>query len=184
MLSTPRLMVLALLALLVAVAAAGILWLARSSDPPGSAGQSAPGDWPTYMYDGARSGFNRNETRLSPDNAANLKLLWKRKLGNVLAAQPIVKGDTLYIGSWDGFLYAISRQDGSVRWKVDLGRTTSDKCEPNTAGITSAAAVTDNALYVGGGDQYLSALNPQTGATLWKVKTGDNSPQGGAYNWA
>jgi outer membrane protein assembly factor BamB len=141
-------------------------------------------DWPAYMYDGARSGFNAGETRLSPENAANLKPVWKQRLGNILAAQPIVKGDTAYLGSWDGFLYALNTADGSTRWKKDLGRTTSKLCVPDTAGISSAPHVTDDAIYIGGGDDSLYALNPQTGETIWKFKTGDNSEQGGAYNWA
>src|SRR3712207_3922370 len=53
-------------------------------------------EWPAYMYDGARRGFNSGEKRLSPANASRLKLLWKAQLGNVLAAQPIVKGDVVY----------------------------------------------------------------------------------------
>jgi outer membrane protein assembly factor BamB len=138
------------------------------------------------MYDGARSGFNPGETRLSPDNAKDLKLLWKQKLGegDGLAAQPIVYSNTLYIGSWDGFLYALNTADGSLRWKRDLGRTTSKLCIPETAGITSAPAVTRDALYIGGGDDKLYALNPNTGDVIWTFKTGDNSEQGGAYNWA
>jgi outer membrane protein assembly factor BamB len=126
----------ALLAAVVALLVTGIVLLARLGGALGSGAQDPAGDWPTYMYDGARSGFNRDETRLSPDNAPNLKLLWKRKLGNVLAAQPIVKGDTLYEGSWDGFLYALDTKDGAVRWKRDLGRTTSKRCVPETAGPT------------------------------------------------
>ena len=140
-------------------------------------------DWPAYMYDGGRSGFNAGETRLSPENAANLKLLWKARLGNVLAAQPIVVSDTVYVGSWSGVLHALSTEDGSERWKKELGRTTSNRCAPDEAGISSAPAVTGDALYIGGGDEYFYALNPQTGEELWKFKTGDNSEAGGAYNW-
>ena len=82
------------------------------------------------------------------------------------------------------FLYALRTQDGTIKWKADLGKTTSPKCAPDTAGITSAASATDKAVYVGGGDNYLYALNPQDGKVLWKFNTGDNSPEGGSYNWA
>ncbi|MEO8289194.1 MAG: PQQ-binding-like beta-propeller repeat protein [Chloroflexota bacterium] len=145
----------------------------------------SPDDWPEFMYDGGRSGFNRGETRLSPDNAKDLKLLWRKKVGdgNVVAAQPIVFSNTLYVGSWDGFLYALNPGDGSEIWKKDLGRTTSKMCVPDVAGISSAPAVTKDALYIGGGDDKFYALNPNNGETLWSFKTGDNSEQGGSYNW-
>lgn len=146
--------------------------------------QAATGDWTTYMYDAARSGFNAGETQLSPDNAANLKLTWEVNLSNTVAAQPIVKGDTVYVGAWDGYLYALNKDDGSVKWKANLGQTTSKRCAPQTAGITSAAVVTDNAIYIGGGDQYLYALKPSDGSVIWKFETGDNSEEGGSYNWA
>lgn len=140
-------------------------------------------EWPTYMHDGARSGFNPGEVRLSPANASKLTLLWKQKLGDIIAAQPIVKGGTVYASAWNGFLYALNATDGSIKWKVDLGQTQSPRCVPSKAGITSAPAVTDNALYIGGGNQFFYALDPRTGTTLWKFQTGDNSPTGGAYNW-
>jgi polyvinyl alcohol dehydrogenase (cytochrome) len=180
-----RLSLLALLALaLVGIVAFGVVGLLGSK---GNQSQvAASDDWPAFMYNGARTGSNAGEVRLSPENAGKLRLLWKQRLGegNVLAAQPIVKGDTVYVGSWDGFLYALNKADGSVRWKKDLGRTISKRCVPDTAGITSAPAVTENAVYIGGGDDQFYALNPQDGEVLWKFKTGDNSEKGGAYNWA
>lgn len=171
-----------LLFLGIALAAWGGIYLnSMASGKDGQPGGSD--DWPAYMHDASRTGFNSGETKLSPQNAANLKLLWMHKLGNVLAAQPIVKGDTVYVGSWDGFLYAFNTKDGAEQWKHDLGRTTSRRCAPDTAGISSAPAVTDDALYIGGGDEFLHALNPHTGQEIWKFKTGDNSEEGGAYNW-
>jgi outer membrane protein assembly factor BamB len=100
-----------------------------------------------------------------------------------MAAQPIVYSGTLYIGSWDGYLYALNAQDGSLQWKKDTGKTASKMCFPSEAGISSAPAVTAGALFIGGGDDKFYALNPQTGDTLWTFKTGDNSEEGGAYNW-
>lgn len=176
---------LALLVLCVVALGLGATYLAGDANKlTSNTAVGNPDEWPTYMYDAARSGFNSAEMRLSPDNASKLKLVWKQKLGNVLAAQPIVKGGLIYLGSWDGFMYALNIADGSVKWKANLGQTTSKRCSPQMAGVTSAPVVTDKTLYVGGGDQYLYALDPQTGSTLWKFQTGDNSETGGAYNWA
>ena len=38
-------------------------------------------------------------------------------------------------------------------------------------------------VYVGGGDQYKYALDAKTGTPLWRFEVGDNSADGGAYNW-
>jgi len=179
-------LVVAVAAVLV-IAAVAFLILTTSKQPTSeAAGQQVnPNDWPEYMYDGGRSGFNPGETELSPDNARNLKLLWKVKLGDgsPIAAQPIVYSGTIYLGSWDGFMYALNPADGSVKWKKDTGVTNSSLCTPSNAGISSAPAVTNDALYFGGGDGNFYALNPGTGDTLWTFKLGDNSEQGGAYAW-
>src|SRR5580765_1436502 len=89
--------------------------------------QAASGDWPAYMYDAARTGFNPGETQLSPDNAGKLSVVWKVNLGKTVAAQPIVKGDTVYVGAWDGYLYALDKKDGTIKWKANLGLTTSKR---------------------------------------------------------
>ncbi len=181
-----QLVVLAVVALLAA--GAGIFLFVSASnrlDPPSAGQQIAPNDWPAYMYDGGRTGFNAGETRLSPANAKDLKLLWKVKIGDgsPMAAQPIVYSGTLYIGSWDGFMYALNPADGSIRWKKETGTTSSSLCTPSKAGISSAPAATKDAIYFGGGDGNFYALNPNTGDTLWTFKLGDNSEKGGAYAW-
>ncbi len=171
--------------LFIALVVGAFFFFNTGSSQPAAHSNIAPGDWPAFMYDGARAGFNPTETRLSPDNAKDLKLLWKQKIGDgsPMAAQPIVFSGTLYVGSWDGFLYALNAADGTLEWKKDLGRTTSKLCSPNTAGVSSAPHVTANGLYIGGGDDKLYALNPNTGDTLWTFKAGDNSEAGGLYNW-
>src|SRR5690349_3500697 len=116
-----RFQFLVVVAAVLVIAAVAFLILTTSKQPTSeAAGQQVnPNDWPEYMYDGGRSGFNPGEAKLSPDNAKNLKLLWKVKLGDgsPIAAQPIVYSGTIYLGSWDGFMYALNTADGSVNWK-------------------------------------------------------------------
>ena len=185
-----RLLVLALLAVVflgaLSVGAYFLFLSTRNASPTTRANTIGPNDWPAFMYDGARTGFNANETRLSPANAKDLKLLWRQKIGEgaILAAQPIVFSNTVYMGSWDGNLYALNPANGATLWKKDLGRTTTPLCVPDSAGISSAPYVNQDALYIGGGDDKFYALNPNNGDTLWSFKTGDNSQTGGLYNWA
>src|SRR5438067_1710546 len=41
-----------------------------------SAQGTSSGDWPTYLHDNGRSGFNSAETIINPTSASNLKLKW------------------------------------------------------------------------------------------------------------
>jgi polyvinyl alcohol dehydrogenase (cytochrome) len=143
------------------------------------------GDWPTYLHDAQRTSANPTETSLSPANAPRLTKLWTFKTGGFVAASPIVVGNTVYVGSWDGYEYALNATTGALIWKQFLGLTTSTKpdCIPSY-GITSSATVQNGVVYVGGGDAYWYALDATTGVVLWKVFTGDNSADGGHYNWS
>jgi outer membrane protein assembly factor BamB len=141
-------------------------------------------DWPMFLHDVSRSSFNPQESRLSAGNAGNLHVKWKFETPGVLVAQPVVVGDLVYIGGWDGVLYAVDRESGTLRWQVDLGTTTGPPhCFPANAGITSAPHVIGGVLYIGGGDNYKYAIDANTGIPLWRFDVGDNSAQGGAYNW-
>jgi outer membrane protein assembly factor BamB len=142
------------------------------------------GDWPMFLHDAARSGVNPTETTLSASNVSSLTNLWAVKTGGVIAAQPAVVGGTVYIGSWDGYEYALDAKTGAVKWKTNLGITKFAACNPPAAGITSSAAVQNGVVYVGGGDAYWYALDARTGRVLWKLLTAPRSAAGALYNWS
>ncbi len=146
----------------------------------GSSGPSTPlsasGDWPTYLQNPTRTSANLAETFLSPSNAKQLKQLWAVKTGGPIAASATVVGNTVYVGSWDGFEYALNATNGHRLWRTSLGPTT--KC--SAQGVTASATVVQNTLYVGGG-QYWYALNTSTGNVSWKVSM-DTAP--GFYDYS
>jgi outer membrane protein assembly factor BamB len=139
-------------------------------------------DWPTYLHDPQRGAANPTETILSPSNAAQLVKLWSFPTGGPVAASPTIAAGAVYVGSWDGYEYALDATTGALKWKTFLGTTTTSNC--GTMGVTSTATVRNGVVYVGGGDAYWYALDATSGAILWKVFTGDNSATGGHYNWS
>src|ERR1700730_1267211 len=161
-------------------------------DPPaavradaGTAAASAPisQDWPTYLQSAARANAT-TDASLAAAGAPNLALDWTYQTGGPIATSASVVGTTAYVGSWDGYEYAINTTTGALIWKTNTGITTDPACNPATIGITSAAAVVNGVVYVGGGGPYFYALDAGTGAILWQVYTGDNSPTGAHHNWS
>jgi outer membrane protein assembly factor BamB len=69
---------------------------------------SASGDWPQWGYDAAHSGYNPDETTISPSNVARLKLAWKAKMGVGSWSSPVIADGVVYIGAQDGKLYAFA----------------------------------------------------------------------------
>ncbi len=141
-------------------------------------------DWPTYLHDVQRTSSS-DEAILSPSNVSQLTKLWSFKTNGSIAASAAIVNGTAYVGSWDGYEYALDAATGALQWKTYLGKTVVKKyCYPLSIGVTSSATVADNTVYVGGGDAYWYALDAKTGKVLWKVFTGDNSAESGHYNWS
>ncbi len=181
--STPRghgpLGMAARVCLVTVVVAAGLVTLATT--PAAAASYQ---DWPMFLQNPARSNATVDPA-LSVAKSSILKLKWSFKTGGPVATSTSVVGTTAYIGSWDGYEYAVNTATGAQIWKSpSLGITTDPGCYPSTIGITSSADVENGVLYVGGGGPYWYALNASTGAILWSVYTGDNSQAGAHYNWS
>jgi outer membrane protein assembly factor BamB len=175
-----------------AALAAGALALSALAAAPASAAAAAAAshgtapvsqDWPTYLHDAARSSATTDAT-LKKLRAPNLKVKWAFQAAGAFATSASIVGTTAYIGAWDGYEYAINTTTGAMIWKTFLGTTVDPGCNPSVLGVTSAAAVVNGVVYVGGGDSNWYALNAATGAILWKVFTGDNSQTGAHYNWS
>ncbi|HUD17188.1 MAG TPA: PQQ-binding-like beta-propeller repeat protein, partial [Acidimicrobiales bacterium] len=122
---------------------------------------------------------------LSVANSPTLMEKWAFQTGGPVATSVSIVGTTAYVGSWDGFEYAIDTATGAQIWKSpNLGITTDPGCNPSSIGITSSADVLNGVVYVGGGGSYWYALDASTGTILWDVYTGNNTQAGAHYNWS
>ena len=141
-------------------------------------------DWTTSLHDVSRDGASA-DTTISTSQAPYLTKLWSFTTGGPIASQPAIVDGVAYVGSWDGYEYALNASTGALIWKTFLGTTTGESdCDPQEAGVSSAATLLNGVVYVGGGGDYWYALNASTGAVLWDVYTGDSSASGGHYNWS
>jgi polyvinyl alcohol dehydrogenase (cytochrome) len=74
-----------------------------------------PFDWPTYGHDIEHT-FNA-PTDLTPSNVQGLAPKWFFPTKDAVTANPILVGNTVYVGSWDGHFYAIDAKTGALRWQ-------------------------------------------------------------------
>ncbi|HJT56547.1 MAG TPA: PQQ-binding-like beta-propeller repeat protein [Ktedonobacteraceae bacterium] len=139
-------------------------------------------DWASYLNNGARTGTNLNETAITAATASQLQLAWTFSTGGKIAAEPILANGVLYIGSWDGYEYAVNVATHALLWKQFLGiAQPPEQCYfKNGIGITSTATVEDGVVYVGGGDGNMYALHASDGSVIWKTMLG-TFPY---YNWS
>ncbi|MBV9871789.1 MAG: PQQ-binding-like beta-propeller repeat protein [Frankiaceae bacterium] len=98
--------------------------------------------------------------------------LWSQRIGTTTSASaPAVLGNTVYVGSSDGHLYALSAADGSLQWQLTPG------------GNVTAAAVSNGVVYVGSSNGKLLAADAAgCGAIactpLWTKPIGSAIPYG------
>lgn len=99
------------------------------------------GDWPMRGHDEMHSGFS-DEVAASP-----LEFLWKYMTGGYVQSSPAISIDLVYIGSFDGNLYALDTASGALKWKYNTGNH-----------VYSSPAISDGVVYVGSDDNSLYAF--------------------------
>lgn len=145
----------------------------------GALAVSTSADWKMYQHDAGHSGYS-TESRLNASNVSTLSAAWSFASGGWVTGTPIVADGTVYIGSWDGKMYALRESDGSQRWSFTAD-TSSDNCG-FTYGIDSTAAVVDGKLYFGSAGCTLYSLDAASGNLIWRTQLDDYSK--GFHLWS
>jgi glucose dehydrogenase len=76
-------------------------------------------DWPMYGRDPQHS-FARINSPINASNAAGLVQAWTFTPGDAVTASPTVVDDVVYVGSWDGYFYALNKHTGALKWKFQV----------------------------------------------------------------
>lgn len=137
----------------------------------GALAVSSSSDWKTYQHDTTHTGYSTTSL-INTSNVGTLAPAWSFATGGWVTGTPIVADGIVYIGSWDGNMYALRERDGSVVWSFNAGALRVDACEL-TFGIDSTAALSGGKLYFGTGLAELIALNAGDGQVIWRSQLGD-----------
>src|SRR5215472_16220935 len=156
-----RAIVLALLVLVVV--GSGGIWAAiyLAAHHPPAAPTVAPSAYDQFVmksgiqfgFDAQHSRFNPYESQLSLATVATLVQAWTATTGSSIDSSPAVANGVVYVGSWDGKLYA---------FKADrCGQPTCSPLWTATTGnqIHSSPAVANGVVYVGSYDHKLYAFH-------------------------
>jgi outer membrane protein assembly factor BamB len=86
------------------------------------------------------------------------RVIWKRTIGPS-ESSPLVLGASVYVGDWNGRVWALRRRTGKVRWVTKL-----------RSQVKSGVAISGNRLYVGDYSGHLYSLNAKGGRIVWQAK--------------
>jgi polyvinyl alcohol dehydrogenase (cytochrome) len=123
---------------------------------------------------------NRNastETKISPENAADLTVKWAFSTSGDVTATPAVDADNVYVPDWGGKLYSLDRETGAENWSIDIGDynglSPAGPAGPGGGLSRTTPVVFGNSLILGdqGGREFAGAsvlsVNKNSGALNW-----------------
>jgi outer membrane protein assembly factor BamB len=137
----------------------------------GALAVTSSASWTTYQHDSTHSG-NSSESQIGASNVASLTQAWNFTTGDMVTGTPLISDGVVYIGSWDGKMYALRERDGSLLWNFNAGTLRVDACD-TTYGIDSTAALSNGKLYFGTGLAQLISLNAANGQLNWRTQLAD-----------
>ncbi|HVO43821.1 MAG TPA: PQQ-binding-like beta-propeller repeat protein [Aggregatilineales bacterium] len=132
---------------------------------PRSASAGSPEDagWPMWGHDLSNHRYNDAETTLTADTVRRLTLKWTFAFPNtyIASSQPTVIGDTVYVGGWNGYIYALDSRSGRERWSFFTGIT-------GKVAVVRVGVVVRHGLVLFG-DQLgrFFAVNESNGSLVW-----------------
>jgi outer membrane protein assembly factor BamB len=87
---------------------------------------------------------------------------WQSIETGIIFSSPAVGYSKVFVGSYDGNVYAFDEKKGRLIWSYATGGSIE----------SSSPAVADNKVFIGSDDSYVYALNQHTGTLLWRLETG------------
>jgi outer membrane protein assembly factor BamB len=85
------------------------------------------------------------------------RVVWQRTTG-LNESSPLVAGGLVYVGDWDGRIWALDARTGRTRWTLRTGGR-----------IKGSLALSGGRVYVGDYDGGLYAVNARTGRLAWRA---------------
>ncbi|MCL4473668.1 MAG: PQQ-binding-like beta-propeller repeat protein [Actinobacteria bacterium] len=91
-------------------------------------------------------------------------LRWKFQAKDDVKSTPIMCDGLVYIGTHDGYVYAVDVETGKEKWKLKADGPT----------ISSSISIFDGTIYFGSGN-FLYAADAKSGRVVWKFEPESNS---------
>jgi outer membrane protein assembly factor BamB len=83
---------------------------------------------------------------------------------DLFLSSPTVAQGVVYVGSGDGYVYALDALTGALRWKFKTGNV-----------VHASPTVINGRVYIGSWDSFFYALDASTGQERWRFKTGEDA---------
>jgi outer membrane protein assembly factor BamB len=152
---------------LLTTLSAGCQGVAPPREPPSTLGTTDTA-WPMFRRTLNNSGnlggpspmATAPELRWTFETGADCGQECQRRGGDAIWGSPTVRDGTVYVGSYDGHLYAVDAVSGTLEWRFAAGDI-----------VDSTPAIGPDRLYFGSWDGNVYALDAATGEEVWAYET-------------
>lgn len=112
-------------------------------------------------------------------DAATGRVAWQTDLAPT-ESSPLVANGLVYVGAWDGGMYALDARTGAIRWRTDLG----SQITSSASWVDEASSGSTPAVVIGTNDGSLVSLDAATGAIRWRARSNERLGSGREYFYA
>jgi outer membrane protein assembly factor BamB len=129
-----------------------------------SSGLAAQTDWTSYRRDHNNSGATSGTTAFN----GKLILVWRYRADSRITSTPVVHGDLVYAGTWNGDVLALDLATGRVHWRAHLGANP-DEAYGGPRGVIGSMAFDGDVVFATSGNCIAAALSADTGRFVWRT---------------
>ena len=112
-------------------------------------------------------------------DAATGHELWRTDMAPT-ESSPLVANGIVYVGGWDGRVYALDARTGAVRWSTPLG----SQITSSASWVDATATGSTPAIVIGTNDGSVVELDAATGAIRWRARSNERLGSGREYFYA
>ena len=95
--------------------------------------------------------------------------LWSFDTGDRITSTALVAGDTVYVATWRGSIFALERVNGKKRWSYTLNTR---QAQSVVDGVGGSMALANGRLYVGDYRGSILSIDASRGSLIWRYATG------------
>jgi eukaryotic-like serine/threonine-protein kinase len=122
---------------------------------------SQPGQAPQQCPTPMTQVFPSIDEQPLPDGTQPVRerIIWSVQTGDEVRGSALTENGRVYIGSYDGYLYALTIADGSIIWRFRSQR-----------GVTTRPIVVEDTVIFGSEDQHIYGLRESNGRMIWSYR--------------
>ncbi len=134
------------------------------------------------QYGNALDGTRRaGPSPITAATVGELRPLWRFTTSGPVTGTPAIADGIVYIGSYDGSLYALDAGTGKRRWAYATEAKAFERDMKVPLGISGSALVSGDLVIVGDADAVVHAMDRVTGEPVWQTSV-EAAPNGSIWS--